>query len=261
MGNWLQHLAVAAADTLINTAPILVVLIVFWLLAIRKPVPHPKRLLLGSAYVLGGLTLFIVGLDQALFPLGKVMAEQLTSPEFLGASTGTLSWTNFYWVYAFAAAIGFATTIAEPALITVALKANEVSAGAIGLWGLRIAVGLGVGIGVAVGTIRIVTGAPLPIFIMVGYGLIMVQTFRARRSAAAIIPLAFDSGGVATSTVTVPVLAALGLGLATAIPGRDPLMDGFGLIAFACLFPIITVIGYAQLAAWRQQRTERRNPE
>ena len=122
------QLLAAAADTIVNTAPILFVLAAFWLVAIRRPVPHPKRLLAGTTYVLGGLTLFMVGLDQALFLLGRVMAEQLTSPDFLGSGPAAPAWTDFYWVYLFAAAIGFATTIAEPALITVAIKAGEVSA-------------------------------------------------------------------------------------------------------------------------------------
>ncbi|RMD69010.1 MAG: DUF1538 domain-containing protein, partial [Gammaproteobacteria bacterium] len=157
----------------------------------------------------------------------------------------------YYWVYGFAAAIGFATTIAEPALIAVALKAHEVSGGAIHPWGLRIAVAVGVGIGIALGAFRIVTGTPLPLYIIAGYVLVIIQTAFAPRI---IIPLAYDSGGVTTSTVTVPLVTALGLGLASTVPGRSPLMDGFGLIAFASLFPIMTVMGYAQISAWRSRR-------
>ena len=139
--------------------------------------------------------------------------------------------------------IGFSTTIAEPSLIAVAIKAGEVSAGTISPRGLRITVALGVAFALALGTFRIVTGTPLFIYIMVGYIVVIIQTIFAPRK---FIALAYDSGGVTTSTVTVPLVAALGLGLSSAVPGRNPAIDGFGLIAFASLFPIIAVLGYAQ---------------
>jgi hypothetical protein len=200
--------------------------------------------------------LFLVGLEQALFPLGKEMARQLTDPAFLGAGRagGRLSWTDYYWIYLFGAAIGFATTLAEPSLIAVAIKAREVSGGAIGYWGLRIAVAIGVAASIAVGTFRIVTGTPLYFYMIAGYLIVIVQTFFAPKL---IVPLAYDSGGVTTSTVTVPLVTALGLGLAATVPGRSPLLDGFGLIALASLFPIITVMAYAQLSAWRSARAQR----
>ena len=134
--------------------------------------------------------------------------------------------------------------MAEPALIAVALKAEEVSGGAVGAQGLRVAVALGVAVGVALGCFRIVTGTPLPWYIVSSYVVVILQTFRSSRT---IIPLAYDSGGVTTSTVTVPVLASLGLGLAASVPGRNPLIDGFGLIAFASVFPIMSVLGYAMV--------------
>jgi len=163
-------------------------------------------------------------------------------------------WSHYGWVYAFAFAIGFATTIAEPSLIAVALKAEEVSGGSITVWGLRVAVAIGVAVGIALGTFRIVTGTPLHYYIIVGYIIVVVQTAFAPRL---IVPLAYDSGGVTTSTVTVPLVAALGLGLAGTVPGRNPLLDGFGLIAFASLFPIMTVMGYAQLSEWWVSRDKR----
>ena len=164
-------------------------------------------------------------------------------------------------------------SIAEPSLIAVALKANEVSGGTIGVWGLRTAVAVGVAIGVGLGTFRIVTGIPLPYFIVAGYVIVVLQTARAERfrqamaaqltapeflGATPIVPLAYDTGGVTTSTVTVPLVTALSLGLATGIPGRSPLIDGFRLIAFASLFPMITVMGYAQASAWRRRRRHAR---
>jgi len=192
-----------------------------------------------------------------LFPLGDTMAKQLTDPEFIYGSLDKTAerlyeWPDYLWVYLFAAAIGFATTIAEPALIAVAIKAEHVSGGTVSVWGLRVAVAIGVAIGIALGTFRIVTGTPLHYYIIVGYIVVVIQTWFAPRI---IIPLAYDSGGVTTSTVTVPLVAALGLGLASTVPGRSPLIDGFGLIAFASLFPIISVMGYAQIGEWWVHRT------
>jgi len=212
---------------------------------LRRAPPNLRRALVGFAYVLAGLTLFLVGLEAALFPLGEIMARQLTSVDVIGeVSAAGPDWRDFGWVYAFGAAIGFATTVAEPALIAVSLKAEEMSGGALSAWGLRVAVAVGVAVGVALGTFRIVTGTPLPYYIMAGYAVVIVLTWRAAKT---IVPLAYDSGGVTTSTVTVPVVTALGLGLVSAIPGRNPLIDGFGLIAFASLFPIMSVMGYAML--------------
>jgi hypothetical protein len=215
---------------------------------------------MGFVYVLLGLTLFLVGLEEALFPLGRVMATQLTHAEFIyRAGQGVIPavhWPDYIWVYVFAFAIGFSTTIAEPALLAVALKAHQVSGGAIGTWGLRIAVALGVAVGIALGTFRIVTGLPIHYFIIVGYIVVVIQTWFAPRM---IIPLAYDSGGVTTSTVTVPLVTALGLGLAESVPGRNVLIDGFGLIAFASLFPIMSVMAYAQLSALRVGRRKQEN--
>ncbi|OOY42493.1 DUF1538 domain-containing protein, partial [Solemya velum gill symbiont] len=141
-----------------------------------------------------------------------------------------------------------------PSLIAVAIKASEVSGGAINPWGLRIAVAIGVAVGIGLGTFRIVTGTPLYIYIIVGYIIVIIQTVYAPKS---IIALAYDSGGVTTSTVTVPLVTALGLGLSTTVPGRDPLLDGFGLIAFASVFPIMSVMGYAQLGEWLAARNSK----
>jgi Protein of unknown function (DUF1538) len=147
--------------------------------------------------------------------------------------------------------IGFATTFAEPSLLAVAYKAEEISGGAIQALGLRIAVSVGVAFGIALGTFRIVTGTELYFYIISGYVVVIIQTLFAPKM---IIGLAYDSGGVTTSTVTVPLVTALGLGLAQAVPGRNPLVDGFGLIAFASLFPIIAVLAYAQIAQWLGKR-------
>jgi hypothetical protein len=230
--------------TLRDVLPILLVILFFQIVVLKQPIPHLKRVILGSVYVVIGLALFLMGLEKALFPIGRIMATQLSDPEFVGVSAnGLANWSSYYWVYIFAAFIGFSTTIAEPSLIAVAIKADEVSAGTISQWGLRITVAIGVAFALALGTFRIVTGTPLFIYIMVGYLVVIVQTFFAPKE---LIALAYDSGGVTTSTVTVPLVVALGLGLSSTIPGRNPAIDGFGLIAFASLFPIITVLGYAQ---------------
>ena len=242
--------------TLLSTAgdvlPIIIFIGVFQVFVIRRPLRNLRRLLAGLAFTILGLGLFLVGLEQALFPLGRLMAQQLTHPDFILRGTGAMvgDWHAYTWVYVFAFAIGFATAIAEPALLAVAMKANETSGGAISVWGLRVAVAIGVAVGVSLGCFRIITGLPLQVFILVGYILVVIQTIWAPRL---MIPLAYDSGGVATSTVTVPLVMALGLGLAETVPGRSPLLDGFGLVAFACLFPIIAVLSYAQLSALRDR--------
>ena len=230
--------------TMRDVLPIVLLILFFQLIVLKQPIPHLKKMILGGVYVVLGLALFLMGLEKALFPVGEIMATQLSDPAFVGIEDGGIpTWMDYYWVYIFAALIGFATTIAEPSLIAVAMKAGEVSAGTINPWGLRITVAIGVAIALALGTFRIVTGTPLFVYILIGYIIVMVQTFFAPKK---LIALAYDSGGVTTSTVTVPIVAALGLGLSSAVPGRNPAIDGFGLIAFASLFPIITVLGYAQ---------------
>ena len=241
-------------DTVTDVLPIALTIFGFQLLVLRKPISRLSRVLLGFVYVLVGLAFFLEGLELALFPLGKLMAAQLTDPAFIADVThhvAAFNWWDYYWVYLFAFAIGFSTTIAEPSLLAVAIKAHQVSAGSIGVMGLRVAVALGVAIGIALGTFRIVTGTPLHWYIIAGYIVVVVQTYFAPRI---IIALAYDSGGVTTSTVTVPLVAALGLGLASTVPGRSALLDGFGLIAFASLFPMMTVMAYAQLSEWRTRQ-------
>lgn len=246
----------AFGSTLIDIAPIAAIVFFFQYVVVRKPVKSLPRVLVGFAMVWVGLSLFLFGLGQALFPLGDLMATQLVSTEVLPelATDEPRHWTDYYWVYLFAFAIGGATTIAEPSLIAVALKAGEISAGAIKPLALRIAVALGAATGICLGTWRIITGAPLHWLVIGAYVVVILQTFTAPR---VIIPLAYDSGGVTTSTITVPIVTALGLGLASTIPGRSPLTDGFGMIALAVNFPIITVLGYAKLAEWLERRRPR----
>jgi hypothetical protein len=257
MTNLMIDIANTFVATVRDVLPIAVILFGFQFFVLRRKIPHLKRVLSGFGFVLVGLALFLLGLEEALFPVGKLMAQQLTDPAFLGIDVAAIGdevakhWYAYYWVYIFAFMIGFATTVAEPSLIAVAIKASEVSGGAIQPWGLRIAVAIGVAVGISLGTFRIVTGTPLHFYIIAGYIVVIIQTIFAPRS---IIALAYDSGGVTTSTVTVPLVAALGLGLSATVPGRNPLLDGFGLIAFASLFPIMTVMGYAQLGEWQARR-------
>ena len=258
-GDFFDTLWTTLLSTVQDVVPIVAVLAFFQVIVLRRRLPHARRMIIGFGFVLVGLALFLIGLEEALFPIGETMARQLTAPDMLGTlgGAGETDWRNYLLVYVFAAAIGFATTVAEPALIAVSVKAEEVSGGAVKAWGLRLAVALGVALGVSLGCFRIVTGTPLPWYIIAAYVIVIIQTFQ---SSKTIVPLAYDSGGVTTSTVTVPVVAALGLGLAASIPGRSPLIDGFGLIAFASVFPIITVLGYSiaasRISRWRTRQVQ-----
>ncbi|PID76269.1 MAG: hypothetical protein CSB24_07440 [Deltaproteobacteria bacterium] len=250
MLDYLTDYLLTAAATAKDVLPVILLVVFFQVVVLRKSIPRLPSVILGMVFVILGLAMFLQGLELALFPLGRLMADQLASPKFIAEGFDFIknaSWDDFYWVYIFAFLIGFATTIAEPSLLAVAIKAAEVSSGTISKSGLRISVALGVAIGITLGTFRIVTGTPLYLYILAGYIVVVIQTMLAPKK---IIPLAYDSGGVTTSTVTVPIVAALGLGLAEAIPGRNPVLDGFGLIAFASLFPIISVMAYAQQVQW-----------
>ena len=262
MAELLQIFIDTLQDTLRDVAPIVIMLLVFQFFILRGPIIAPKRVLKGFAYVIIGMVLFLMGLKEAIFPLGELMAQQLTHPELIfeeaAQQQGRAQWHAYGWVYAFAFLIGLSTTLAEPALIAVGLKAEKISAGSISAWGLRVAVALGVAFGVMIGCYRIITGTELWMYITVAYVVVILQTTMAPRM---IIPLAYDSGGVTTSTVTVPLLAALGLGLASAIPGRSPLIDGFGLIAFASVFPIMSVMAYAWFSEFFDKLRARRDSD
>ncbi len=263
---WFVPILDSLKSTLWDIAPILLVLFFFQAVVLRRKVPHLKQILTGLVLVVVGLALFIVGLEQGIFPISFQMADRLTDLRFLTGGdeetvqsifeTGRVPPSLYAWTYAFGFLIGFATTLAEPALIAVAIKASEISTGAVSAWGLRIAVALGVAFGVSLGIYRIVSGTPLYTYIIAGYVILLIQTYFAPK---AIMPLAYDSGGVTTSTVTVPVLAALGIGLASNVPGRSPLLDGFGLIAFASLFPMMAVLAYAKISELRARRTAPKN--
>jgi hypothetical protein len=231
-----------------DVVPVLALLVFFQMVVLRQPIPRPGRIVFGFFLVLVGMACFLGGLDLALFPVGRSMATMLAEN---AVRDGTASWAAYGWVYLFAFMVGFSTTIAEPSLIAVANKAQEASKRTVSAIGLRLAVAFGVAVGISLGIFRIVSGTPLYFYILVGYAMVAVQTVLAPK---VIVPLAYDSGGVTTSTVTVPLVTALGLGIASSVPGRSPIMDGFGLIAFASLFPIISVLGYAQFAQWMAHR-------
>ncbi len=218
-----------------DVIPILVVIFLFQYMIIRKELKNLIKISTGILYVIIGLYAFIIGLEMGLFPIGETMALQLTSQE------------NLFYIYLFGFLIGFSTTMAEPALLAIAMKVEEISQKRIRQMVLRISVAFGVAIGIALGAYRIVEGDPIHYYIIIGYIIVIILTFMAPKY---IIPIAYDSGGVTTSTVTVPLVAALGLGLATQIEGRSPLIDGFGLIAFASLFPMITVMGYGVITQY-----------
>lgn len=235
----LTDLAVMFRDVL----PIIGVILFFQYMVIRKRIAHVHRVMGGFVLVIIGLYAFVVGLKLGLFPIGRSMAEQLIALDQL------------VYVYLFAFTIGFATTMAEPALIAIGQKAEEAGRGRLDARHIRLLVALGVATGITIGVHRIITGDSIHYYIMGGYALVIVLTLLAPRY---IVPLAFDLGGVTTSEVTVPLVTALGIGLATNIEGRNVLIDGFGLIAFASIFPIVTVMLYALYAEFvtRRQKGE-----
>ena len=225
-----------------DVAPILAVIFFFQYAVIRKRVAHLHKIAVGIVLVILGLYAFILGLEMGLFPIGETIAFQLTAMK------------NDMLIYLFGFLIGFSTTMAEPSLLAIAIKAKEVSEGRIHDTVLRVSVAIGVALGIALGAYRIVAGDPLHYYIIVGYIVVIVLTWLAPKY---IVPIAYDSGGVTTSTVTVPLVAALGLGLAENIEGRNPLIDGFGLIAFASLFPMITVMAYGIYADYVAKKEEK----
>lgn len=225
---------------LIDLVPIIAVVVFFQTVVIQQPFPQVGEIIFGFLFVIVGLMLFVEGLEIGLFPIGEAMALAL-------AKKGSLM-----WLMIFSFVLGFATTVAEPALIAVAKEASIISSDA-GLiessqanldfyaLGLRLTVAFSVGLAIVIGVLRILKGWPLYYLIIGGYVLVMLMTVIAPKE---IIGLAYDAGGVTTSTITVPLVTALGVGLATVIKGRSPLTDGFGLIAFASLLPMIFVMAY-----------------
>lgn len=220
--------------------PIVLVIAFFQLVVLRQPLPDLGDVVFGAVLVVVGLTFFIQGLEMGLFPIGESMAHAL-------ARKGSL-----FWLLTFAFALGFSTTVAEPALIAVCAEAASIAADGELIastqaamsdyaFGLRLSVAVSVGVAILVGVLRILRGWPVQYLIIGGYVLVMLMTLIAPEE---IVGIAYDAGGVTTSTVTVPLVAALGVGLASIIKGRSPLLDGFGLIAFASLLPMIFVMGY-----------------
>lgn len=243
MNTYLRDLLTALTQSLRDIAPILIVIVFFQLVILRQPFPQLAETLSGVALVVLGLTLFVKGLEQGLFPLGESMAKNFAVRGSVG------------WLLAFAFALGFGTTVAEPALIAVSGEAAEVAADAGFIaadeaamndyaFGLRLTVAFSVGIAILVGVLRILRGWPIQYLIIGGYIMVVAMTSVAPRE---IIGIAYDSGGVTTSTITVPLVTALGVGLASSIRGRNPMIDGFGLIAFASLTPMVFVMAYGML--------------
>jgi uncharacterized membrane protein (DUF2068 family) len=227
-------------DSLKDLYPIIFVIAFFQIVILQQPIPHFEEIIIGTILVVIGLTLFVQGLKTGLFPIGEAMA-------YAFARKGSL-----FWLLAFSFALGFGTTVAEPALIAVASEAAEVAAkgGSIAetaeakagyTRGLRITVALSVGFALVLGVLRIIRGWPIHYLIISGYIGVVIMTMFAPKE---IIGIAYDSGGVTTSTITVPLVMALGVGLASSIKGRNPMIDGFGLIAFASLTPMIFVMVY-----------------
>lgn len=231
------------SGSLRDLLPIILVITFFQLFVLQQPIPDFQEIIIGTLFVVLGLTFFIYGLEMGLFPIGESMANAF-------ARKGSV-----LWLLLFAFALGFGTTVAEPALIAVANEAAQVAANG-GMIepstasmdsyasGLRYTVAFSVGLAIVIGVMRILKGWSIQYMIMGGYALVVIMTAFAPKE---IIGIAYDSGGVTTSTITVPLVTALGVGLASSIQGRNPMIDGFGLIAFASLTPMIFVMGYGML--------------
>ena len=241
--NQLRRFLDSILSSVRDLLPIVLVVAFFQLVVIQQPVPEIGRLLSGSVLVILGLAFFVRGLEQGLFPIGESIAYAFARK------------ANLFLLLVFAFALGFGTTIAEPALTAVAEEAAEIAAEGRVItqddeameeyaFGLRLTVALSVGLAIAVGVYRIIRGWPIQYFIIGGYiGVVVMTAF----APPEIIGIAYDSGGVTTSTVTVPLVTALGVGLAESIKGRNPMIDGFGLIAFASLTPMIFVMAYGMI--------------
>jgi len=240
-----------------DVLPVASFMLFVYCIVLRQKLARAKNVIAGLIFVTVGLGLLLLGVDKALFPAGRMMVTQL-SPQSAHDQSAAPVWGSFLLIYLFAFCITFAAAIAEPALSAVAQRVNELTGGAINTWGLRIAAAMGVALGVTLGCMRVVAGIPLHWCMGTVFLIILVQTLTAPR---AILPLAYDTGGVSTTVVTVPVVAALGLGLAELIPARNPLLDGFGMVAMACTVPAITVLGYAQIAMLLEKRLDRRSRE
>lgn len=245
LGSFLQGMLSDLLRMLRDVAPIILVILFFQYVVIRRPIAHLGKVIIGFIMVILGLYAFVVGLKLGLFPIGRAMAEQLVGLDQL------------IYIYLFAFSIGFGTTMAEPALIAIGQKAEEAARGRLRATTIRLLVALGVAIGITIGVHRIISGDSIHFYIMAGYTLVILLTWLAPRY---IIALAFDLGGVTTSEVTVPLVTALGIGLATHIEGRNVLIDGFGLIAFASIFPIVTVMLYAIFIELGLRLREKRGP-
>jgi len=238
-GNGLSALLSGLTDMLRDTLPIIITILFFQYLVLRRGLGNLRKVIAGFILLILGLYAFVVGLKMGLFPIGTSMAEQLAARN------------DASLIYLFALMTGFATTMAEPALIAISKQAEESAAGTLKGNTIRLLVAGGVALGITLGTHRIIAGDPIHYYIMTGYSIVILLTLMAPRY---IVALAYDLGGVTTSEVTVPLVTALGIGLATHIDGRDVLIDGFGLIAFASLFPIITVMAYAIVSQYLSDR-------
>ncbi len=239
----LLALAKATLSSLRDLAPLIMVVAFFQFAVLRQPLPNLYDLGVGMLFVVLGLTFFIYGLEMGLFPIGQSLANAF-------ARKGSV-----FWLLCFSFALGFGTTVAEPALIAVSAEAAEVAASG-GMIedtsearqsyasGLRYVVAFSVGLAIVLGVLRILKGWPIHLMIIIGYGLVVCMTVIAPKE---IIGIAYDSGGVTTSTITVPLVTALGVGLASCLKGRNPMLDGFGLIAFASLSPMIFVMAYGMI--------------
>lgn len=246
-----ETVSAIALQTCTDVLPIIAIIGIFQVVVLRAPPAHAKRLLRGGFHALLGLILFRVGLDSTLLPLGADMAQHLAG----ATQASTTPLIGYLWLVLFAGGIGLAATLIEPTLLAIAERIQELTGGEIRAWDLRLVVACGVAMGLCIGTVRIILGTPILVFIVPMIGLLLLISFFAPKN---ILSLALDTGPMATSVVTVPLIAAFGSSVARTLPDRDPVLDGFGLIFFALLTPVLSLLLFTTVKRLmpRRERSE-----
>ena len=239
-----------AAQTCVDVLPIIAIILIFQFVVLRTPPAQAKRILRGGFHAVLGLILFRLGLDSTLLPLGTDMAQHLAS----ATQSSAAPLISYLWLLMFAGGIGLAATLIEPTLLAIADRIQELTGGEIRAWDLRLVVACGVAMGLCIGTVRIILGTPILVFIVPMIGLLLLISFFAPKN---ILSLALDTGPMATSVVTVPLIAAFGSSVARTLPDRDPVLDGFGLIFFALLTPVLSLLLFTTVKRLMPRRERR----
>ena len=248
----LERIGSTSLQIALDVLPIALVILFFQAGILRRYPTHLRRILIGIGYTLLGLTLFRLGLEDTLLPLGESMARQLVSHGDTALESKT--WLDYLWLLAFAGSIGLAATLIEPTLIAIAQREQDLTGGQMRAWDLRLVVSVGVALGLILGTGRILVGIPV---LALAIPMILLTAILAFKAPKFIVPLALDTGPMATSVVTVPLIAAFGIAVARTLPDRDPVLDGFGLVFFALLTPVFSLLAFTSIRQWQFERTRK----